>query len=203
MRYSLVLAVALVACQPPETSPRSGARSLTEYTPEVSPEVCGELEPLIDSFEVGCTPTDFVYTVNTTAWTGSARLNLWRLSDKEQSVNEEHTFTVVDSADDCSFDVLERVLTASQPLALLERDLTTTFSCDDSPEPPEKPDDRDEMTFAIRLYDTNLRLSDCLIWGANVDQVLLDPTGAGASLVPDNYPVSDGTELYSCRVLEE
>ena len=56
MRYSLVLAVALVACQPPETSPRSGARSLTEYTPEVSPGL-RQLEPLIDSFELGCTPT--------------------------------------------------------------------------------------------------------------------------------------------------
>ena len=203
MRCSIVLALALVACQTPETSPRSGARSLTEYTPELSPEVCGDDDPTIEAVDVGCTPTDFVYTVDTTAWTGTARINLWRLSDKEQSVNEEHTLAVVDSADDCTYDVLERVLTASQPLGLLERDLTTTFSCDDSPEPPEKPDDRDEMTYAVRIYDTNLRLADCLIWGANVAEVLLDPTGAGSTGVPDNVEVTNGSELYSCRELGE
>ncbi len=172
---------------------------MTQYTPETLGDACATAVPEISSVTVGCTPTTFVYEAETTAWTGLARLNLWTVYETQQGTNEEHTLEVLEFSEDCTYDLLRRELESSRPESLYEADYTSTYDCDDSKKPPEKPDDRPFMTYALRVYDTSLELTDCVIWGANVEDVLLDPTGGSASDVPNTRPITDFTEIYGCR----
>jgi hypothetical protein len=172
---------------------------MTQFTPETLADACGTMAPAITSVNVGCTPTTFVYEAETSGWTGLARLNMWTVLEMQQGTNEEHTLQVIEFTEDCTYDLLQRELESSRPESLYEPDFTTTYDCDDSKKPPEKPDDRPNMTYALRIYDTSLELTDCVMWGADVEEVLLDPTGGSASNVPHTQPIHDFTELYSCR----
>ena len=159
--------------------------------------------PEITLRDVGCDERGYVLYAETNGWVGRARLNIWQVLEgrRDQGWNEEHTLDTVEYDPACGWDHLERTLAQGATEYTYTPDQNTYFICDPDPNPPDNPDDRPSLTYALRLYDQNLNLADCVVWGANIEEVLNDPSGIGVGDVPNVNPVTDSAQITGCRVL--
>lgn len=202
MQRWVVLAVgALVACNGVEQDGGQNSASVTEYEGKSLTEPCsGEND--ITLVDVTCDDRGYRFYAETTGWVGRARLNIWEVveGNKLAGWNEEHTLDTLEYDPACAWDHLERILTQGATDYTFQPDLNTLFICDTDPAPPDNPDDRPNLTYAIRIYDQNLQFVDCLMWGSDIEEVLNDPSGIAVSDVPNINPVTDSAQLTTCRV---
>jgi hypothetical protein len=141
---------------------------------------------VIDLVQTGCDADGWFYYAETSAWTGDATANAWEVRDDENGWNEEHSMPSVDfDPNDPSYDILERTLADGASVGDFTADVNTVFACGTH-------DQKDAvgMTYAVRVYDTDLNFADCAIWGAGVDAVF-----AGDSSVPAWNDVSNASEI--------
>ena len=158
----------------------TGAATTTATTATTSPTL------LIDLVQTGCDADGWFYYAETSAWTGDATANAWEVRDDGNGWNEEHSMPSVDfDPEDPSYDILERKLSDGSSVGDFTADVNTVFECGVH-------DQKDAvgMTYAIRVYDTDLNFADCAIWGAGVDAVY-----AGDASVPMWNDVSNADEI--------
>ena len=193
-------ALVLAGCNP-DNQPGGDSRAKTIFEPDLPADVCAGEFYEITVVDNECTIDSFRYSAEVTGWTGHAILNLWEVvPGGTGGRNEEHTLLSYEFDPTCAWDHLERGLTQGAAELFYVSDENTQFLCD--PDDVGRPDDRDALTYALRVYDTNLQWADCVIWGANVEQVLLDPGGIGLGDVPGANPITNASEITGCRIFE-
>lgn len=154
--------------------------STTALTGTTSPTL------IIDLVQTGCDDSGWFYYAETSAWTGDATANAWEVRDDGNGWNEEHSMPSTDfDPEDPSYDILERNLADGAAVGDFTADVNTVFACGVH-------DQKDAvgMTYAVRVYDTDLNFADCAIWGAGVDAVF-----AGDASVPAWNDVSNASEI--------
>lgn len=203
MERLVVLALAvLTACNPVDQDGGKNSKFATLYSPEELTEPCGE-QPRIQLADVGCSIEGYRFYVETTGWVGRARINIWELVEGNKFAGrvEEHTMDSFEFDPACGWDHLERVLAQGATDYTYMADQNTAFLCDIDPNPPDTPDDRPGLTYAVRVYDQNLSFSHCWMWGAHIEEVLADPAGVGVGDVPNNIEITDSAQLTACDVI--
>ena len=158
--------------------------STTSATTTTSPTL------VIDLVQTGCDADGWFFYAETSAWTGDATANAWEVRADENGWNEEHSLPSVDfDPDDPSYDILERTLTDDVEVGDYISDVNTVFECGVHDQK-----DAEGMTYAVRVYDTDLNFADCAIWGSGVDAVY-----AGDSTVPAWNDVSNASEISAAN----
>lgn len=193
MRFVPLLGLAM-ACTAQSVG-EEGNVSKTLYEPDPLAAVCEGRQPTVQGAEVLCDGGFWTYRVEADVWIGRAIANVWQVDALTGGWNEEHELSPGAASPDCSFDEMTRALTPGAQYNLWETNLNTALTCDLVDE------DFPGLTFAVRVYDLELNLSDCVIWGADVDLIQDDPSGAGSTGVPGRNPVTDAIEIASCRPL--
>ncbi|MFT4626749.1 MAG: hypothetical protein ACI8PZ_005427 [Myxococcota bacterium] len=203
MQRWVILAVALgVGCSGVEKDGGVNSASATIYDGDALTEPC-EFSPDITLVDVSCDARGYRFYAETTGWVARARLNIWEVVDgnKLAGWNEEHTLDTLEYDPACTWDHLERILTQGATDYTFTPDSNTLFICDTDPAPPDNPDDRPNLTYAVRVYDQSLNYVNCVMWGANIEEVLQDPSGIGVGDVPNINPITNPAQLTSCDVL--
>jgi hypothetical protein len=143
---------------------------------------------MVDSFDAACTGADWIYSAHVVnGWTGDAVVNAWEVLPSAAGYDEEHTMPSVDFGADEAWDDIERTLTQGAYVP----DSSTLFACGthDLGATPFN----DAMVFAYRVYDLDLNLADCVIYGSLAADVL-----AGGGDVTGYNTLSNPTELDGC-----
>jgi hypothetical protein len=202
MRWVILGIAALSACSSVSQDGGKNSASITEYDGKALTEPC-EAATEITLVDVTCDADGYRYYAEATGWVGRTRLNVWEVveGNKLAGWNEEHTLDSFEYDPMCAWDHLERVLQQGATDYTYQPDLNTVFLCDTDPAPPDNPDDRPNLTYAMRVYDQNLSFVDCVMWGANIEEILADPSGIGVGDVPNINPITSSAQLTTCRVL--
>ncbi len=149
-------------------------------------------EVTLQEVQVSC-PSEEIWQVDalTQSWTADALYNVWQVIPDGLGWDEEHGLPSVDFGSDGDWDELQLRLDAGVGVGTFTPDRNTVFQCGLH--------DGDDvyMVHAIRVYDSDLALADCAIWGAadEVEQVL-----GNSPNVTDYNGVSSRDELEACVV---
>ncbi|MBA2321087.1 MAG: hypothetical protein H0V89_08025 [Deltaproteobacteria bacterium] len=149
---------------------------------------------LIDAYVAACLDDDTYHTelVVTAETSGVAVLDLWHTGAAD-GTNEEHLLTSTGSG---SFgEILELTLRRGAPEDVIlrdpDRDGVTGFGC----EPGGPFLAADQLTYAVRIYDRDGALADCLAFGHLPGCVVNGDCGDAGGIV------SNPAELESCVIL--
>ncbi len=182
MKYAVVFLAALAACDGGQKDSGSGD------TPAG--------DPRIDSYTPTCLDDDTYYgeLITTSLTNGVGILNLWETGapTEDDFWNEEHDLISTGSGE--FGESLDVTLTMVPYPEDVVSSSTTLFSCADVGQFEGGATAADTLTYAIRIYDTDGVLSDCIAFGHEPSSVV-DGSIAGLN------SVSASSELSSCFVM--
>ena len=152
----------------------------------------GPNQPTVDTYEATCvTPTRYNGALRTIGWTnGVAVLNIWE-ANAVAGWSEEHLLLATAYGPNSAWEVLEVTLEQTTPGGPLEPG-QTVFSCAEGAAGGFLDDTL--LTYAVRIYDVDGALADCVAFGFN-------PSAVAAGTLPNGGgDPSEPTELVGCRV---
>ncbi|MCB9687205.1 MAG: hypothetical protein H6735_19350 [Alphaproteobacteria bacterium] len=137
----------------------------------------------ITDASVTCLGPVVTLAAETTGWAGDARV--YEIEQNTPSWSDEHPLGSVEREPCGAWETLDVNLTTGAAVATWASGTSTVFTCATHY-------DANQLTFAVAVWDTDLNLADCVVWGA-------DPAGVrtGAHL-----GVNDPTfDTSGCRTI--